>query len=295
MSPPGEPESRPADSRRRGRKYEKGLIVLAVLGLLLLAVIQRRLLNLGPGLSSNQGVVTLVSINLSILVLGVLLFLILKGLYRVFFERQAYGSLQTKMVVSFISLSLIPTILIFYFAYRLVGHGGETWFSQNQVEVTRNSVLAVEEALDVHGRVFPALARGAAWEFARQAAQGGCPGAPGGAPSRPGPGDRPVPAARDSQEDGDGYVTLGTLGGGTPQPPPLASAGPSPPPGEDAVLGRGGAPPARALRALDPRMVRARRQEAQLGGVGRPAFGPAPAPGPERLQARALPGQPHPG
>ncbi|MDR1038789.1 MAG: HAMP domain-containing protein [Deltaproteobacteria bacterium] len=164
---PGEPEARPAaERRRRGKRHEKIFVVLAVLGLLLLVAIQRRLLNLGPGLSSNQGVVTLVSINLSILTLTLLLFLILKGLYRVFFERQAYGSLQTKMVVSFISLSLIPTILIFYFAYRLVGHGGETWFSQNQAELAANSIAAVEEAADIRGKLFPALARGALWEFA---------------------------------------------------------------------------------------------------------------------------------
>ncbi|MDR1035073.1 MAG: HAMP domain-containing protein [Deltaproteobacteria bacterium] len=235
MSLPGEPEARSAERRKRGKKYEKALIVLAVIGLLLLAVVQRRLLNLGPGLSSNQGVVTLVSINLSILVLGLLLFLILKGLYRVFFERQAYGSLQTKMVVSFISLSLIPTILIFNFSYRLVGQGGETWFSQNHVEVTRNSVMAAEEALAVHSRIFPALARGALWEFARSAAPGGCPEPaepagqeppaagrdPGPGASQQGPGSRP-------RRPSDDYVTLGTLGDPETRilPPPQARAGP---------------------------------------------------------------------
>ncbi|MDR2613445.1 MAG: HAMP domain-containing protein [Deltaproteobacteria bacterium] len=202
MSLPDETEARQPDARRiRAKKYERALIVLAVLGLLLLVAIQRRLLNLGPGLSSNQGVITLVSINLSILTLALLLFLILKGLYRLFFERQAYGSLQTKMVVSFISLSLIPTLLIFYFAYRLVGRGGETWFSENQVETTRLSIAAVERALSVHGRVFPALARGALREFAAAAAAP-CPGGsapagdgPGTADAAPGPGRAAPPAA----------------------------------------------------------------------------------------------------
>ncbi|MDR3153367.1 MAG: HAMP domain-containing protein [Deltaproteobacteria bacterium] len=176
MNAPAESEHRtPAERRLRGRRHEKALVALALLGMLLLVLIQRRLLNLGPGLSSNQGVVTLVSINLSILTLAILLFMILKGLYRVFFERQSYGSLQTKMVVSFISLSLIPTLLIFYFSYRLVGRGVETWFSVNQVETTRGSIRAVEEAASLHGKAFPALARGALFEFAQIAFWAGSP------------------------------------------------------------------------------------------------------------------------
>jgi two-component system nitrogen regulation sensor histidine kinase NtrY len=131
MTEPGKETPLTPELSRRKRIFERGLIILAVLSLVLLIIVQRELLNLGPGLSSNQGVITLVSINMSVFILGLLLFLILRGLYRIFFERRDYGSLQTKMVVSFISLSLMPTLMIFYFSYLLIGQDQETWFSSS--------------------------------------------------------------------------------------------------------------------------------------------------------------------
>jgi two-component system nitrogen regulation sensor histidine kinase NtrY len=140
------PERDPRALKRKRQKSERILLILALAGLLALVLVQRKLLNLGPGLSSNQGVITLVSINFSVLTLGLLLFLILRGLYRIFFERQAYGSLQTKMVVSFISLSLIPILLIFYFSYRMVGRDQETWFDSSLASAIEESIKVAEKA-----------------------------------------------------------------------------------------------------------------------------------------------------
>jgi two-component system nitrogen regulation sensor histidine kinase NtrY len=138
------PKALPPETLKRKKVFERSLIILSLLSLVLLTVVQRRLLNLGPGLSSSQGVVTLVSINVSVLVLGLLLFLILRGLYRIYFERRSYGSLQTKMVVSFISLSLLPTLLTFYFSYLLIGQNQDTWFSSS-IRRTFEDALAVSE------------------------------------------------------------------------------------------------------------------------------------------------------
>ncbi|MDR2349817.1 MAG: HAMP domain-containing protein [Deltaproteobacteria bacterium] len=141
---PGVPEvAKETMSPEKKKKGARSMVILAFLGLLFLIIVQRRLLNLGPGLSSNQGVITLVSINFSVLALVFLLYLLVRGLYRVFFEFQDYGSLQTKMVVSFIGLSLIPTMLIFYFAYLLIGQDHKTWFGDS----VRNSIVSSMEVL----------------------------------------------------------------------------------------------------------------------------------------------------
>ncbi|MDR2387326.1 MAG: HAMP domain-containing protein [Deltaproteobacteria bacterium] len=132
------------DLSRRKKIFDRGLIVLSILSLILLIIVQRQLLNLGPALSGNQGVITLVSINMSVFILGLLLFLILRGLYRVFFEQRNYGNLQTKMVVSFIGLSLMPTLMIFYFSYLLIGQDQETWFSSS-IRDTLDDALALSE------------------------------------------------------------------------------------------------------------------------------------------------------
>ncbi|MDR0355288.1 MAG: HAMP domain-containing protein [Deltaproteobacteria bacterium] len=145
MYGPEDKKPLPPELQTRKKTYERGLVILAVLSLILLIAVQRELLNLGPGLSSNQGVITLVSINMSVFILGLLLFLILRGLYRIFFEQRNYGSLQTKMVVSFISLSLMPTILIFYFSYLLIGQDQETWFSAS-IRDTLDDALTLSES-----------------------------------------------------------------------------------------------------------------------------------------------------
>ncbi|MDR2300978.1 MAG: HAMP domain-containing protein [Deltaproteobacteria bacterium] len=129
---------------RKKKIFDRGLIILSILSLILLIIVQRQLLNLGPSLSGNQGVITLVSINMSVFILGLLLFLILRGLYRVFFEQRNYGNLQTKMVVSFIGLSLMPTLMIFYFSYLLIGQDQETWFSSS-IRDTLDDALALSE------------------------------------------------------------------------------------------------------------------------------------------------------
>jgi two-component system nitrogen regulation sensor histidine kinase NtrY len=100
--------------RQKKTKLERWGIVLAAGALLALTLVQREVISLGPGFSDSQGLVALVSINVSVLLTTVLLVLILRNLYWIFFERQGWGSLQTKMVMSFISLSLLPTLLIFY-------------------------------------------------------------------------------------------------------------------------------------------------------------------------------------
>ncbi|MDR2444080.1 MAG: HAMP domain-containing protein [Deltaproteobacteria bacterium] len=138
---------------RRKLAFERMLIVISLLFLALLIVVQRQLLNLGPGLSSNQGVITLVSINISVFILGLLLFLILRGLYRIYFERRDYGSLQTKMVVSFISLSLIPTLMIFYFSYLLIGQDHETWFSSSIRDTFEDSLYLSEYTQDLERKL----------------------------------------------------------------------------------------------------------------------------------------------
>ncbi|MDR2455188.1 MAG: HAMP domain-containing protein [Deltaproteobacteria bacterium] len=168
---PLKPKDLPPETLKRKKVFERSLIILSLLSLILLTVVQRKLLNLGPGLSSSQGVITLVSINVSVLVLGLLLFLILRGLYRIYFERRSYGSLQTKMVVSFISLSLLPTLLTFYFSYLLIGQNQDTWFSSS-IRRTFEDALAVSEyAQELDRRLTAKSAEEMAERFEEQAAK----------------------------------------------------------------------------------------------------------------------------
>ncbi|MDR1045764.1 MAG: HAMP domain-containing protein [Candidatus Adiutrix sp.] len=136
--------------RRRKIRLERGAILGAGLGLLILTLVQRKIIDLG--LSDSQGLVALVSINVSVLLTTLLMLLILRQLYRIFFERHGYGSLQTKMVVAFICLSLLPTILIFYYSYRQLVRGHDLWFSPQIEEALRDSLDLTEAVLSMDNR-----------------------------------------------------------------------------------------------------------------------------------------------
>jgi len=138
--------------RRRKIRLEWGALVLVAAGLLGLTLIQRELIDL-EGLTDSQGVITLVSINVSVVLIVLLIVLILRHLYRIFFEKDSYGSLQTKMVVAFIGLSLLPTIMIYYYSYRQLVQGHKMWFSSRIEEALGDSIDLAGDMLDMDNRV----------------------------------------------------------------------------------------------------------------------------------------------
>ncbi|MDR3038199.1 MAG: HAMP domain-containing protein, partial [Candidatus Adiutrix sp.] len=145
-SRPGGGELSPEQSRRKHR-LERWAALLVAGGFLFLTLLQREIIDLGPGLNRSQGLVALVSINLSVVLMVLLILLILRGLYNIFFEKRGYGSLQTKMVVAFICLSLLPTLLIFYYSYRQLVHGHNLWFSPKIEAALKDSISLTEAAL----------------------------------------------------------------------------------------------------------------------------------------------------
>lgn len=132
------------EQRQKKHRLERWAIALAAAGLLILTLVQREVIDLG--LSDSRGVVALVSINFSVLLTTLLILLILRNLYRIFFEKQ-YGSLQTKMVMAFICLSLLPTLLIFYYSYRQLVRGHNLWFSSEIEEALSDSLALTEDML----------------------------------------------------------------------------------------------------------------------------------------------------
>ena len=72
----------------------------------------------------------LTSINVILILL--LLFLIIRNIVKLFYEhrRGIIGSkLRTKLVATFVGLSLVPTILLFLFAINFLSSGIESWFN----------------------------------------------------------------------------------------------------------------------------------------------------------------------
>ena len=86
-------------------------------------------------------------ININIILILLLIFLVIRNLVKLIFERKRKvlgAKLRTKLVVAFVSLSLVPTILLFFVAVGFITNSVEHWFSA-QVEQSLQGSLEVAQ------------------------------------------------------------------------------------------------------------------------------------------------------
>jgi two-component system nitrogen regulation sensor histidine kinase NtrY len=136
------------DAERRKRKRE--LFIIIGLALLVFGVTYQMLhlpqLSSQVGIGSNILLFSIININLILLVL--LSFLVIRNLVKLLFERKrkVLGTrLRTKLVAAFVSLSLVPTVLLFITAVIFITRSVENWFNV-QVESSLQGSLEVAQA-----------------------------------------------------------------------------------------------------------------------------------------------------
>ncbi|MEN6374877.1 MAG: ATP-binding protein [Smithella sp.] len=119
------------DKELRKRRRERIIIVVVGLLAVALTLIASHYSQKGDlPVSTNILVYSLTSINVILIIL--LLFLIVRNVVKLLYEQRhgIIGSkLRTKLVVAFVSLSLVPTILLFIFAINFLTYSIEFWFN----------------------------------------------------------------------------------------------------------------------------------------------------------------------
>lgn len=133
---------RPADEMRR-RKRERILIVIimVVVGLLALAINRR--IFLATDFSVSNQVLIFIMININLLLLLFLIFLVFRNLVKLFYDRRhkVMGvKLRTRLVVAFITLTLLPTIVLFVFSINFITSSIEFWFNVPVEQALKNSL-----------------------------------------------------------------------------------------------------------------------------------------------------------
>ena len=115
------------------RKRRRERIIMVVVGILAITftLIASNFFNKNDlPLSTNIFVYGLTSINVILIIL--LFFLIIRNVVKLFYEHRhgIIGSkLRTKLVATFVGLSLVPTILLFLFAINFLSYSIEFWFN----------------------------------------------------------------------------------------------------------------------------------------------------------------------
>ena len=129
----------------RKRRREWGLILFIVALLVALPFFEKQIYDQTSQVQLSNNILVLALINMNILLIILFLFLIIRNLFKLFLERRRNipgARLRTKLVVTFVSLSLIPTMLLFFASAGFITNSIENWFS---TEIERS----LTESLDV--------------------------------------------------------------------------------------------------------------------------------------------------
>ena len=131
------------DLRRRRR--ERYLIVALFAVISVLTYLGTRVFDLGLDLPFSGSILVFALININVILLLLLLFLIVRSLVKLVFERRKNimgAKLRTKLVLAFVTLSLLPTIILFFVSVQFISSSIEYWFKL-QIEQSLKKSLEV--------------------------------------------------------------------------------------------------------------------------------------------------------
>ncbi len=149
--------------KKKKSRLIRYVIVVCLCLFILLTYLESKVFTLGTvpfPVSGNVLVFALININVVLLLL--MAFLVMRNLVELVFERRRNligAKLRTKLVVSFVSLSLVPTALLFFVALQFVSTSMDYWFNIN---VDQSLSASLSLAQDVYSEVAQDVVRRAA-------------------------------------------------------------------------------------------------------------------------------------
>ena len=131
------------------RRRRNELIIIGIISILILVLttIEMKFPQIGGKIPVPNNIIIFSLININIILILLLIFLVIRNLVKLIFERKRKvlgARLRTKLVVAFVSLSLVPTILLFLVAVGFITNSVEHWFSA-QVEQSLQGSLEVAQ------------------------------------------------------------------------------------------------------------------------------------------------------
>lgn len=145
------------EAEARRRKRELYIILAVVPAILILTYIESHVASLGSGIPIATNIFIFGLININIILLILLIFLVLRNMVKLFMERKnkVMGSrLRTKLVTAFVSLSIIPTFLLFFVVIGFINKSIDGWFGIKVEDSLKESLeLAQNYYRDMNDRV----------------------------------------------------------------------------------------------------------------------------------------------
>ena len=132
-----------SEAETRKRKKELIIIVVILIIVAILTFIETNVVHLGIDFPISNAILMFILININLLLLLTLVFFVFRNIVKLYFDRRRKVSgskLRTKLVVSFIVLSLLPTMILFFFSIRFITTSIEFWFNAPVEQALENSL-----------------------------------------------------------------------------------------------------------------------------------------------------------
>ncbi len=144
-------ESEVQDKKRQRREWAIIFCLIIVIGTLW--YVGRKYFDLGLDLPGSNSTLIFFLINLNIIILLTLLYLTVRNLVKLLFERKKNimgARLRSKLVLAFILLSLLPTIILFVVSVTFISNSIEYWYN---IPIERSLQHSVDLGNDYYERI----------------------------------------------------------------------------------------------------------------------------------------------
>ncbi|MBW1850552.1 MAG: HAMP domain-containing protein [Deltaproteobacteria bacterium] len=133
---------------RKRKRRERMLIVFLIAIISLLTYLGIRVLDIGLNLPFSGSIFVFAVININVVLLLLLLFLIVRNVVKLLFERRKGimgAKLRTKLVLAFVSLTLMPTIILFFVSVQFISSSIDYWSNLQIEQSLKNSLIVGQE------------------------------------------------------------------------------------------------------------------------------------------------------
>ena len=131
-----------ADKKRRKREVILIVVIFVVVAFLTLA--EFRVINFGTDIPVSNTILMFILININLLLLILLIFLVFRNLVKLLYDRKRKvmgAKLRTRLTVAFIALTLLPTIVLFFFSINFITTSLDFWFNVPVEQALENSLV----------------------------------------------------------------------------------------------------------------------------------------------------------
>ncbi|WP_306533760.1 PAS domain-containing sensor histidine kinase [Geobacter sp.] len=122
----------PTEQERKKRRREAIIIAVSVLLILVLTRVEVHLSRISSDVPMGSNILIFGIINIIILLIILLIYLVFRNVAKLLMERRSKAlgaNLQTKLVIAFMGLSLVPTMLLFVVSATYVNQSIRNWFN----------------------------------------------------------------------------------------------------------------------------------------------------------------------